>query len=408
MMKKVGEGADDLWIQPGATVLSFAPVTRSLDMKYTHRPYTSVSLFSGIGGLDAGLHRAGFAPALCCEIDPNAYRTLSAYLQREQIDAALHPDVNDLCPDALRARLGVRPGEIDLLVGGPPCQAFSLIGKRGSLGDARGMLLYKMAEFAAALRPKVLLIEQVKGLLSAPCENGIKGGAFAQLILRLEAMGYAVSHKVLLAADYGVPQLRERVFVVASHVGHFRFPEATHGGASAPYKTVRDAIGDLPPPTLPDAPERIANHVDITPGRDRERIAGVPEGECLAKQLHLPRSQRMNLTQKDTTKFRRVAWDAPCLTLRGGEAFYHPTEDRYLTPREYLRIHGFGDDFILYGPIKGRSGTFRVLDQHRLVANAVPPALAEALGAEIVRQLLAEDGRVQARASRQQRRFAEA
>jgi len=78
--------------------------------------------------------------------------------------------------------------------------------------------------------------------------------------------------------------------------------------------------------------------------------------------------------------------DSPTLTLRGGEAFYHPTADRYLTPREYLRIHGFPDDHILLGPIRGRSGNVRDLDQHRLVANAVPPPLAKALGEAIAAQ----------------------
>ncbi len=365
-------------------------------MKSKKRKYKAVSLFSGIGGIDVGLHKAGFEPLLCCELDPNAHQTLSTHLHSMGINPLFQRDINEITPQELLERLGVEPNEIDLLAGGPPCQAFSLIGKRKSLDDARGILLFKMAEFAEVLQPKVILIEQVKGLLSAPCENDIKGGALKQLIGKLEGLGYTVNHKVLLAADYGVSQLRERVFIVASKGKRFSFPEASHFSiagsnlfnTSKPYRTVRDAIGDLPPPVLPGEPERIPNHLDITPKRDRERIAGVPEGQCLAKQHHLPKSQRMNLSDKDTTKFRRIAWNQPCLTLRGGEAFYHPTENRYLTPREYLRIHGFADDFILHGPIKGRSGTFKALDQHRLVANAVPPKLAEVLGAEIIRQFL--------------------
>jgi len=133
------------------------------------------------------------------------------------------------------------------------------------------------------------------------------------------------------------------------------------------------------------------NHVDITPGRDRIRIHGVPEGSHLAAQLHLPAEQQCKLTKKDTTKFRGLSRDEPALTLRGGEIFYHPTEDRYLTPREYLRIHGYPDDYRLRGPIRGRSGTFRYLDQHRQVANSVPPPVAKCIAEAIARTLECPD-----------------
>jgi DNA (cytosine-5)-methyltransferase 1 len=159
-----------------------------------------------------------------------------------------------------------------------------------------------------------------------------------------------------------------------------------------PYKTVYDVIGDLPEPVLKGQKENIFNHIDITPNRDRERINGVPEGQCLARQLHLPSQQRQRLNpEKDTTKFRRLAWHEPSLTLRGGEVFYHPVENRYLTPRECLRLHGFSDNHILLGPIRGRSGSVRTLDQHRLVANSVPPILAEVLGRNIVSQFFTHD-----------------
>jgi DNA (cytosine-5)-methyltransferase 1 len=363
------------------------------------KKYRSISLFSGIGGLDIGLERVGFNPVFCSELDPNAASTLRCYLEKKGHSPNFQSDVNEVQPFDLMRRLGIKPGEIDLLVGGPPCQSFSLIGKRKCLDDDRGILLYKMAEFAEAFQPKVIMIEQVKGLLSAPCENGLRGGALSKLITWLENLDYIVSYKVLLAADFGVPQLRERLLIVASKNKEFKFPEPTNyvdvnGGLlnkKSPYITVRKALSGLPTPKRVGEVEVFPNHADITPARDQQRIHGVPEGECLAKQHNLPKSQRMNLTDKDTTKFRRLAWNKPALTLRGGEAFYHPKEDRYLTPREYLRLHGFDDDFVLHGPIKGRSGSFKSLDQHRLVANAVPPKLAEVVGEQIVKQLLEDN-----------------
>jgi len=360
-----------------------------------------ISLFSGIGGLDEGLHRAGFTPLFCSEVDEHAHASLQHWCETRGVNPILATDINEVNPHTLKKKLNLRVGELDLLAGGPPCQSFSLIGKRRSLEDDRGLLLLKMIEFAKVFKPKAVLIEQVKGLLSAKGADGIPGSALSSIISDLESFGYTASYKVLRAADYGVPQLRDRVFIVALQGKvPFEFPTPTHFdprkkqgqkelfSTVEKYKTVTDAISDLPPPVLKGEVEIIPSHLDITPPRDRERINGVPEGECLAKQLHLPSDQRLRLNpQKDTTKFRRLAWSDASLTLRGGEAFYHPTENRYLTPREYLRLHGFQDDHILSGPIRARSGTVKNLDQHRQVANAVPPPLAEAMGKAIYKYI---------------------
>ena len=356
---------------------------------------TLVSLFSGIGGLDDGLHNAGFYPLFCSEIDEYAHASLKRWCERKGVSPLLSKDINNCQPHSLLKKLNLKKGELDLLAGGPPCQSFSLIGKRKSLEDDRGLLLLKMIDFAQVLKPKVVLIEQVKGLLSAKGADGIAGSAFKNIVDDLSEIGYEVNYKVLRAADFGVPQLRDRVFIIGTRDGGvFQFPEPTHydftkkdkqrdifSTQKLPYTTLKDAIWDLPSPVLKGEIEKIPSHLDITPPRDRVRINGVPEGECLAKQLHLPADQRLRLNpKKDTTKFRRLSWDLPALTLRGGEAFYHPTENRYLTPREYLRLHGFTDDHILAGPIRARTGTVKNLDQHRQVANSVPPPVAEAIG----------------------------
>ncbi len=358
---------------------------------YGGRTLKAVSLFSGGGGMDVGVENAGFENLACLEFDHNAAETLRFNALRKNSRARIiEADIRTVDPLTLAS-----PG-IDLLYGGPPCQAFSLIGKRGSLLDERGMLLFEMIRFARALRPRALLMEQVKGLLSAPNEKGEAGGVFKLFTRQLEELGYCVKWTVLCAADYGVPQLRERVFIVATPgTNGFSFPPPTHAESPEdtpllpmkPYVGIGSVIGDLPKPAAKGGTPRIANHVDVTPSRDRERIHPVREGGFLAGTPDAPPELKRNLTRKDTTKYRRLHRLEPALTLRCGEIFFHPTEDRYLTPREYLRIHGYPDSHILCGPIRSRTGTVKNLDQHRLVANSVPPPLAQAIAIQIMKVL---------------------
>lgn len=359
--------------------------------------HSAVSLFSGAGGMDIGVLQAGFDVLTCVEVDPHCCETLRTAATREQRDTrVIEEDIRKIDPVELMNEIGLQPGELDLLCGGPPCQAFSQIGKRAALDDERGMLLFEMTRFAKAFQPKSILIEQVKGLLNAPDQEGKPGGVFEQLLCRLQEMNYVPKWRVVLAAEYGVPQLRQRVFIVATKKPNgFEFPCPTHGNskqittlfALPPFTTVGDVIAGLPAPKTEKGFRPIDSHMDITPDGDRRRINGVGEGSHLARELHLPADQRCNLTRKDTTKFRRLSKDEPSITLRCGEIFFHPEENRYLTPREYMRIHGYPDNYYLRGPIRGRSGRVRHLDQHRQVANSVPPPVARVL-AEAIRKTL--------------------
>lgn len=356
---------------------------------------TAFSIFSGAGGMDIGVMQAGFEILACIELDHNCCDTLRENIKRENRETKVYEgDIRTFSPKSIMNDLSIKEGHIDLLFGGPPCQAFSQIGKQLSLQDDRGMLLYQVLRYAEALKPHAIMMEQVKGLLTAKDLNGNPGGVFNSFIEKLEALGYVPKWKVMLAAEYGVPQLRERVILVATRKPNgFVFPSPTHASpercsglfALLPYVTVGDVINDLEEPlqktdtsTIPDN-----SHYDVTPKRDRERIHGVPEGKNLSSQLQLPIEQRGRLTKKDTTKFLRLNRSKPSNTLRGGEIFYHPIADRYLTPREYMRIHGFPDDYVLRGPIRGRTGTVKDLDQHRQVGNAVPPPLAKSVALQI-------------------------
>lgn len=346
--------------------------------------------------MDIGVMQAGFDILACVEIDPYCCETLRAAVTREQRRTRIiEDDIRNINPVDLMRDLCLEPGDLDLLCGGPPCQTFSQIGKRECLEDERGMLLFEMPRFAEVFRPKAILLEQVKGLLNAPDRSGKIGGVFELLLERLQALDYIPKWKVILAADYGVPQMRERVFIISTLKSYeFEFPPPTHGDPKQvlplfplpPYITVGEALEGLGEPK-PKSEPTDDSHVDVTPAGDRQRIHGVPEGSHLAKELHLPENQRGNLTKKDTTKFRRLSREEPAITLRCGEIFFHPTQDRYLTPREYMRLHGYPDEYLLKGPIRGRSGRVRHLDQHRQIANSVPPPVARVLSLSIKRAL---------------------
>ena len=360
---------------------------------------TAISLFSGAGGMDIGVQQAGFKILSCLELDKNCCATLRENISREGRDTVVYEgDIKSFTPEQLLDDLGYNSGEVDLLFGGPPCQAFSQIGKQQSLLDERGLLLFQMIRYAKVIKPRAIMIEQVKGLLTAKDLAGNRGGVFEQFLKELEDMDYVPKWRVMLAADYGVAQMRERVFIVATKKPNgFQFPFPTHSKPSEtinmfnlpPYITVGEVLEGLDKPIVKNDSAEIPDnsHYDVTPRRDRERIHGVPEGKNLSSQTQLPKEQIGGLTKKDTTKFLRLDRNKPSNTLRGGEIFYHPIEDRYLTPREYMRIHGYPDSYVLRGPIRGRTGTVKDLDQHRQVGNSVPPPLAKAV-AQKVKEIL--------------------
>jgi len=352
--------------------------------------------------MDIGIKSAGFNVLAEIEIDKYCCQTLRAANDREQGSTLIiEGDIHTVNPVDLLEQLQIAPGELDLLFGGPPCQPFSLAGKKLGLNDERGVLLFEIVRFARIIKPKAILLEQVKGLLASKGPEGKRGEAFGLFLQELERIGYTPKWQVCRAADYGVPQLRERVFIVATYGKNgFQFPDPTHAQTTnqpnlldlKPYVTVGEALFGLGEPSQKKKRgevffDRVDSHVDVTPFRDRERIANVPEGSYLAAQKHLGKELLGNLMPKDTTKYLRLNRKKPSNTLRCGEIFYHPTEDRYLTPREYMRIHGYDDGYELRGPIRSRTGSVKNLDQHRQVANSVPPPLALAIGGQIRKYL---------------------
>ena len=334
----------------------------------------AISLFAGAGGMDIGVHAAGFKTICAIESDPHCAATLRRNGARKVVWQA---DVRVVDPQRLLQVLGIEAGELGLLHGGPPCQPFSQIGKQAGLGDPRGALIFEVLRFVRVVRPAAVLVEQVPNFLRAQTP----AGRHLAEALREEfrALGYDMHVDVLDAQAHGVAQRRRRALFVCLPTGTaFDFPLPTERA-----ETVGRALRGLPAPVAADQPPAVANHVDVTPRRDQERIAYVPEGLWLAKAPNVPPDILRNLSRKDTTKYRRLHRDGVAPTLRCGEALYHPLQDRYITPREAARLQGFPDRHVFEGPIRRRTGRVPDLDQHRQVANAVPPPLARAVAAQV-------------------------
>lgn len=328
----------------------------------------ALSLFSGAGGMDLGVDGAGFRTVCAVESDRHCVSTLDR--NASACKTVSRVDVRAVHPDGLMHALSMKRGDLALLHGGPPCQPWSQMGTRSGLSDPLGALVFQMARFAAAFRPAAVLVEQVPAFADAQATR--RATVLDMLRQEFHRSGYEVHFAVLNAADHGVPQRRRRAILVCLPAGQaYRFPDAR----KTPRTTVGDAIDGVRRDT--------ANHVDVTPERDRQRISFVPEGMWLSKTPNVPKDVLGRLTRKDSTKFRRLDRSQLSPTLRCGEAMYHPIEDRYITPREAARIQGFPDSHVFVGPVRGRTGSVSNLDQHRQVANAVPPPLAKSVAATV-------------------------
>ncbi|MCW5771473.1 MAG: DNA cytosine methyltransferase, partial [Rhodospirillaceae bacterium] len=319
------------------------------------------SLFAGAGGLHLGLERAGFQVAVASDLSKFAEAT-----HKENWPALpfIRKDVRLLTGEELVvAAGGLAP---DLLAGGPPCQGFSTLGDKIS-ADPRNALFAEYARLVDELQPRFILIENVKALTT------MYGGRFKEHILEIFCrLGYQMHWKVLDAADYGVPQFRQRaIFFGTRHNASFAFPSITHGPQGAlPYETVWNAIKDLAKGSA-----AVRNHIVLDHSEKViARYKLIPEGGRLPPPEKLPRAIRRN---NFGNTYKRLHRRKPALTMvPGNNAFpIHPTLHRSLTPREAARLQAFPDDFVFAGDRR---------NQCILVGNAVPPALAEVLGKAIL------------------------
>lgn len=341
--------------------------------------YRVADLFCGAGGLSLGFTNAGFEVVFSTDNDKNSLNTYSINLGNHatSLDLALGT------PAAIARTIQETAGRIDILVGGPPCQGFSMQ-RRGLADDPRNHLLLRHVQIGLKLKARVIVIENVPTILG---ERGAPQVSEATKLL--ERSGYSVHKKILQAADYGVPQLRKRAFIIAfdkNYDANYQFPSPFF--ETSTYKTVRDALKGLPSPSEDHLPHStIPNHQRRKiSALNLERLSYVPEG---GGRLDIPEYLRLPCHNKDNGHrhldvYGRMFWGKPAPTItamfdnftRG--RFGHPSETRNITNREGARIQTFPDDFVFVGDQKSVA---------RQIGNAVPPKLAEAVANSILSQL---------------------
>lgn len=335
-----------------------------------NREYTSIELFAGAGGLALGLHKAGLSPILLNEIIPDAANTLLSN----------RPDWNVVCDDIKNLSFTDYKGKVDIIAGGFPCQAFSYAGKKGGFDDARGTLFFDFARAVSEVQPKIMVGENVRGLL-----NHDNGNTLRTIKEVIDNIGYhLIEPRVLKAIFYKVPQKRERLFLIAIRKDlykaglRFEWP--------SPYRrvlTLRDAFyagelydTDVPPSAGQKYPPKKEAVMKLVPmGGNWNDLPLEIQKEYLGKSYFLGGGK--------TGIARRLSLDEPSLTLTCAPAQKqtercHPIETRPLTIREYARIQTFPDEWVFKGSLTS---------QYKQIGNAVPVNLALAVGKSIVKAL---------------------
>lgn len=313
------------------------------------------------------------------EINPDAAATYERNIGVKPTIA----DLRTLNPDRWRNDLSLAPGELDVLIGCPPCQGFTRLRGKDGVDDPRNDLVRIFAYFVFSFRPKLVVFENVPGFV-----KGARGKVFHDhLVAVLHEAGYSTAEAILDAADFGTPQHRMRFLLMAGYGRKPMLPERTHAapddpaviaGQLKPWRTVRDAIGHLPPLAAGEECKSVPNHRASAIGtRVLEFIKMVPKDGGsrteVPRNLWLPCHLRHN-GHRDV--FGRLAWDTPasavitsgCINPSKGR-FVHPEQDRALTPREAAALQGFPDSYTFDG------GHLSTAAQ---IGNAFPPPFAEA------------------------------
>lgn len=355
---------------------------------------TAISLFSGGGGFDLGISLAGFETRAAVEWEKYACKTLRRnqgkllpFTGRRHLDrcAIIEKDIRTLRGQDILESTKMRAKGVSLLIGGPPCISFSSAGRRDGLLSESGRLFKEYVRILEVIQPRAFIFENVRGLLVAPGFEGSSRTAFETILDELSIAGYKITWKLINAADYGIPQHRHRVFIIGNRGNKpIEFPLPTHVDPSkevrAPklrqWKTVRDAIGNLPVPVPVGGLPIIPNHI--------ARRCSPHIAESFSRTLP---GMRNPIYRRD-----RLLWDAPAKTIRaqgkpkldgsnqkhGSHQPIHPEQHRQITVREAARLQTFPDWYEFDETL---------VNAYRVIGDAVPPLLAKVLAASIRKQL---------------------
>lgn len=355
------------------------------------RQYNAISLFSGAMGLDLGIEKAGFDIRLCVEKDKWAVKTI----HRNTDIPVIEKDINIVSTDELLQTAHLRKEDVTLVVGGPPCQAFSTAGKQRGLDDVRGNVILQYLRVVNDIRPEYFVLENVRGLLSAKINvlpeayseyaylQGQKGGVLQFITDEFRKMGYAISYALLNAANYGVPEKRERVIVIGHRGDRVPIPSPTHSEDASfgtkKWVTLRECIGDLEEATglsyIELRPKSLPYLKLLGEGQNWKDLPADKAQEAMGKAYFLGGGK--------TGFLRRLSFNEPSPTLvtsptMPATLLCHPTKLRPLSVEEYARIQQFPDNWHFEGNIQS---------VYRQIGNAVPVGLGFAVGQQIMNNI---------------------
>ena len=346
---------------------------------------TVADLFCGVGGFSKGFEKSGFRVLFGVDFWNVALETFKHAHKNAEVILSDITKLDNMFFEKYK-------NKVDVVIAGPPCQGFSMSGKRDPR-DERNTMYEDVARSVSVMEPKVVLLENVVGLLSM---KSSKGNLVRDLIVkRFEDLGYYVEFKVLNASDYGVPQARKRVIFICSKIGRIGFPIPTHADKSfvnlddVPLKkkvTVGDALGNVPdfgnnaylsPKTeyqkMMTNEKRIFNHDGMNHNPEvLQRISLVPPG---GNWKDIPKKY-YNVGGEHSNNYRRLDPEKPAVTIKHAikSMIIHPKYNRVIGVREVARLQSFDDSFIFFG---------NKSDQHQQLANAVPPLLGYVLAKHI-------------------------
>ena len=341
--------------------------------------YTAISLFSGAGGLDIGLEKAGIDIVIGQDFDKACVDTLIANGK-----TVLSGDIRDIEPQQILNLTGLKQYEPFLICGGPPCQPFSTAGKRMGINDPRGSLFMDFIRMIDYIRPRFFIMENVKGIMSSPLKDEAgqrQPGTVLEVILsEFDKLGYKTVYGLLDAVNYGAPQFRERFILIGSRDHEDVFlPIPTHFQKHQKpeyrWKTLRQALEGIDTENDECAslsPERV-KYLKMVPEGGNWRNLPVDVVEEAMGGAYKSGGGKVGF-------YRRLSFDQPSPTVvtspvQKATMMCHPTEDRPLSVKEYARIQQFPDDWIFTGTTASK---------YRQIGNAVPVSLAQAIGQAVI------------------------